>query len=83
VFLASSKVVVSDILLITFQDGELVLQVQDKGSRYGTYINNNIQPIDFTKKSSDNTNNRMEPNSVAILKTGDKIRFGLQWHIWL
>ncbi|KAI5729238.1 hypothetical protein M8J76_000531 [Diaphorina citri] len=71
----------AEITLIT-KDGELVLQVQDKGSRYGTYINNNIQPIDFTKKSSDNTNNRMEPNSVAILKTGDKIRFGLQWHIW-
>uniref|UniRef100_A0A8D8TGK3 Nibrin n=1 Tax=Cacopsylla melanoneura TaxID=428564 RepID=A0A8D8TGK3_9HEMI len=71
----------AEICLVT-KDGEEFVQAQDKGSRYGTYVNNNIQPVDFTMKSSDNTNSKMEPNTVALLKHGDKIRFGLQWHIW-
>ncbi|KAL1456101.1 hypothetical protein WDU94_000854 [Cyamophila willieti] len=69
-------------ICLVIKDGEEFIQVQDKGSRYGTYVNNNIQPVDFTMKSSDNTNCKMDPSTVVLLKHGDKIRFGLQWHIW-
>ncbi|BFF98846.1 nibrin [Drosophila madeirensis] len=48
-----------------------VLQIEDKGSKYGTFLNNDIA-----------RNKKMPPNTLTPLPVGFKVRFGGSRNIW-
>ncbi|XP_021929811.1 nibrin [Zootermopsis nevadensis] len=48
-----------------------VVSLTDTGSKYGTFVNDRIE-----------ASVRLAKDSTEVLRSGDRIRFGLQWNEW-
>lgn len=57
---------------LAIKDKHIKIFVKDHNSKYGTYINDNIDK-----------RKRITPETDVEIKVGDRIKFGLQFNIWI